>query len=226
MNCMHKVFFILLGLVFWGTAYGAFNDIDQTYSAKDIKKIHVEHTEGKIHVSGANTDSIKVKARKTNGDKTCTTQVSIKGSVLEIKTARSVFGRIRCAVDLDLVVPQDLAIEGSIGASFMDIKNVASDLNLSIGAGAMEAVIGSNNAKIKVGAGKVNVRWFKKIQEGNVDLEVGSGLMTIILPAGMIVDASLEHGMGSVTNDVETSSKSKFKIKGKVGFGNIIAKYQ
>lgn len=218
--------FSTLTLVFFPGWGGHAMDIDQTYSAKGITKIKLEHTEGSIHVAGTKTDSILLQVKKINGDQTCITRVVPKDSVFEIKTVRSLFGRITCEVDMNLVVPKNLPLEGYIGASNFEVKDLLGDLNLTVGAGSIEGAIGSSHTKLKTGAGQINLRWLERVENGLVDLEVGTGLVTLEFPKGTVVDASLESGLGSISNEVETSSKSLFKLKGKIGFGSVRLKYR
>lgn len=199
-------------------------EINQAFPASTIKNLVLTHTEGSITVSGKNTDTINVQTTKRAGDNSCITRTTASGSSLEVKTDRSLFGQITCKVDVVITMPKQTNIEANVGAGKIVLINVGGNLKVSLGAGSISGDIDSGTSKVKIGAGQIDLVWNNLPVSGGFDFEVGSGDVNLNFPKNSVINSNITKGMAMLSSHIQTSPDAKFRVVGKLGFGNISIK--
>lgn len=200
--------------------------IDQDYPATGVHSFEISHTEGNVTLSGGDDKNIHIKANKISGDDACVTQIQTIGNAFFVKTDRSVFGDFDCRVNINALIPKGLSIKGNMGAANTTLEGLEGNIELHVGAGSVLGNVATKTTLLEVGAGKVDLTWTQSLTQGSIDVKNGAGDVNFQFPQGMVIDAHLKQGLGFITNSVQNSPSSQFKINGKVGFGRIQLQYK
>ncbi|GEM_PF-3622192 len=205
-------------------AHAAFADT-QTYPAAGVKILRLDQNEGYVHITGINNDEIKITITKTKGGDKCTAEVKPNDDgAFIVRTKHTILRSLTCDFEIALVIPQNLAIEGKVGSSKIELAGVRGPLNLDVGAGQVLGNLASSNAHISVSSGKILLMWTEKPEAGVLDLSVAAGKMELQFPKDTVINMALKKGIGKLTNDLTTNRNAPLTVKGTLGVGSITLK--
>lgn len=199
-------------------------DTDQTYPASGVKMLKVAHDEGSVKIEYAKTNTIQVKTRALKEGGSCKTDIKRNGSDFVVNTDKTAWRD--CVREVLMIVPEGLQTKVDAGAVDVQLAGVGGDLELNLGTGTVNGTTSSKNSRIKLGAGTFNLSWEKQMSEGLIDIQVGTGQANLRFQRGTVADVDIGSGIGSVRNDLGTSSSSSFKIHGSLGVGSITLGYK
>ncbi len=197
---------------------------DETFPASGVKMLRVAHDEGSVKIEYAKTNTIQVKTRALKDGGSCKTEIKRDGSDFVVNTDKPAWRD--CVREVLVIVPEGLQTKVDAGAVDVQLTGVGGDLELNLGTGTVNGTTSSKNSRIKLGAGTLNLSWEKQMTEGLIDIQVGTGQANLRFERGTAAAVDISSGIGSVRNDLGTSSGSAFKIHGSLGVGSITLGYK
>ncbi len=192
-------------------------DLQQALPAEQTSLLSIEHYAGNVTVKGDDTETVRVAARNRDVGLTCKTEVTSSEGKIVVTTSKAFFDPSSCEVDMDILVPRRMSINGKVLKGNLNIMNIAGDLHVTMGLGTFSGRVQSQQTYVKMGMGHLNLRWLSLPPKGRVDIEAGVGDVLLEFPRGSVIDAEFEGGISKVTNEVETSSEAGMKLSAKTG---------
>lgn len=213
------------------------------YKATDIKGLGIDIQAGEIKINATEEPMAKVVATKIKGPESCLVKTNLKDSLLLITAPREkkLFGFFGqdCQINIEVFVPKEIAvnidigggdvkvdgIKGSLsadlGAGNIDLKGEFLKVNIDNGAGNISVEGLAGDGTIDAGAGNIDVALSKVPSEGNLNVDAGTGNVTIVAPADSNINATTSAGVGETKNEFGSSPQAKYKISADSGVGNI-----
>lgn len=202
-------------------------DDETVYSSQGIDRLEISHPSGSIKIVGADTNQISVKTRKITGDSNCYTEMGRNGSSFVIDSShQTLWGDNDCNIDMELIVPQALAVDGKIGFSRLDLSGLEGDLSLNLGSGSIYGTVSSQNTHLELGQGVVNLAWDHVDHNGTIDLQAGAATVTLSFPQGTVLNPHIKTGLARYSNVLPISQNADFTVTGKVGIGSLTFQYR
>lgn len=200
-------------------------DDETVYSAQGVDRLKIEHPSGAIKIIGADTDHISVKTRKISGGGNCYTETRKDGGSFVIDSShQTLWGENDCNIDMEIIVPRALAVEGEIGFGRLDLSGVDGDLSINLGSGSIYATVSAKNTHLELGQGVVNLAWDHVYDGGAIDLQAGAATVTLSFPQGTVLNPQVETGLTQYSNALPTSRNANFDVTGKMGIGSLTFK--
>jgi hypothetical protein len=176
---------------------------DLELSADGVEMFEIDAGAGDIIVNGdPNAVDIKVKALiRVDDDEEGARAMIAKNLVLKLETKRGkakldayfddhFWHNENAAVDLEVQIPQGLAIFVDDGSGPMHIEGLSSDVGIDDGSGSI-VIIGAGRVKIDDGSGSINITSVT----GDVMVEDGSGDIKIRDVGGSV---TIDDGSGGI----------------------------
>jgi DUF4097 and DUF4098 domain-containing protein YvlB len=222
--------------VFTGTPAPEFRE----YQALGVEKILIENTSGTVTVTPMTVDKIEISVTKRKFPEKCT-YLTEKTEYAEVSVRVEKAIGEECEVDIDMKVPKDVDLNIWSGSGKVDIKGIEGNLTFNVGSGSITAdgkfkkVVGkagsgrvdlsglTSGGNISVGSGPVFLR-FLEYPMGRMDVKTGTGDAHISFPEGSKINAQLDTGAGSVSNELGNSESAEFGITVKIGSGDLNVK--
>lgn len=244
---MLKIATILL-TTFATMSLPVYADEELTFPAHNLQLIDIQNAQGNIHVesvTGSGNDNVSVKLTKGEYLNSCrfTTELKSRRLVIISKANNKLFGKDICKLDIAVKIPKSMDLELRVGSGDVAIENVSGLVDYKIGSGnlslknvttsKMIGRTGSGDVSVegtieevdlKIGAGDVSLTYRTTPVEGSVEVKIGSGTTTVVLPENSSVSSKFKSGTGSLTNEFQNNSNAKFKISGTTGTGDMVIK--
>jgi hypothetical protein len=195
------------------------------FPAAGVKKLELDHHAGSVTIIGTDADTLSVGSVERDVGKTCHTEVELSGDTLEVDTNRGFFDGGPCEVDVIVTVPNGAAILADVDKGVLDMRDIAGDVVVRMGAGTLNARVTSSDVKVRMGAGNMFLRWLSLPEKGNVSICGGLANTTLSFPSGAVVDANITSGFSGVSNSIRTDPDAGMKVSAKIGMANVILKY-
>jgi DUF4097 and DUF4098 domain-containing protein YvlB len=174
----------------------------------NITRLVLTGTEGKVRVhTGDGPVTVAEKISFTRQEPT--TKHRVEGSTLYVdvdgcgKTAR----RDRCDVSFDIRLPGSTAVEVTLVAGAVDVRDLSGDLKVETTAGAIEASgLRSQNVDVRTEAGEVTLT--HQVAPAQTSARTRAGTVTVRLPGSdsYAVDATTDAGRKVVSVSVDPAS--------------------
>jgi hypothetical protein len=214
--------------------------------AQKVQSLSVSNPDGNINIGVTSSESASLQLKPTQLPEHCQLKSELNGGqwIVELKASKksgfwSWFSSPSCQVDLEIKVPEKLAMEIKTGSGNVRVAAVHGPIEMKVGSGnvwadanitQLDAKVGSGNmeinglsgkARIKIGSGNLKMSCPNPIDKGELAINVGSGNARIFFPEGTRVDADVKLGSGSVTSELSQDPTSQLKLKARAGSGNI-----
>jgi DUF4097 and DUF4098 domain-containing protein YvlB len=233
---------ILLSTLLCGQTLHASEELN--FQASGIHTLEIENQDGNIRIEGSQSSTFQISLNKIEF-KNCSLSTERKEGrlVISSKSKNKIFGRETCRLDVSVKAPKQVDLDVKLGSGDVSVANIEGKFDMKIGSGdvamtdaeishldlrsgagnvSVAGYIGSGD--IKVGAGNIDVSYNKNPIEGLLDLKVGSGTTTILLPNSSKISSKFKSGTGSLTNELKDSPDAKYKISGTSGTGDMVIK--
>lgn len=212
-------------LVLWGCLLGMVASAamvqEKTFPTSGIRTVMVEHAAGDVEIIAGAPEVMSVQVAQLPGNAVCATSTEKVGSTFEIRTRAVGAVPGKCSVDLRLTIPKTMAIEATIGAGNVDLRNIAGKLTLSLGVGSITGNVDLKTAKITLGDGPLALSWNSMPARGDLDLKVARGDVTLSFPKGSAISTTLTPTPAPISSQVSIDANAPFKVTGTVGAGSI-----
>lgn len=232
---MSSILFLLAGLAFAET---------REFDVKNLKKLAVENTSGKIVVSATDDAKATVDYSKKQFSDSCKMSLDMQGDTLVAIVARSGGIQVKedCVVDFKIRVPKKTNVDLKVGSGSIALIGTEGELDCRIGSGTLKADgafttvkcdAGSGgleingikgSAQLAAGSGPVRARFTEVPNKGELEVRTGSGNATVVVPKGAKVKTALFAGSGSVHDDVGNDPKAGYRVSMRAGSGDLSLK--
>lgn len=207
---------MLCGFAAAAAADGAYEEPrDLSLNASGVERLVVNAGAGELRVTGAaESDTIVVKAliripnadaekahRIIEDDLTLELVRDGENARLEAQFKAGLFARQSGSVDLDVTVPERLALDIDDGSGAIEIEGVLGDIGIDDGSGSITLRSSGGNMTVDDGSGAVTV----EDAGGDLVIDDGSGEIAVRRVAGSvrIDDGSGDIIVGGVAGDVD-----------------------
>ena len=233
--------------------WGAFNIVDllahetrtvtDVVEAEGVSLIDIDNTNGRVIVTGTDTDKITIVARISDGLRATGNSSRVVDDRLEIRGTCPLVGSMWCSVDYRIEVPADIDLDINAdddrvevvdmrGALTIDDDNGSIEIHGAVGPlkaatdnGSIHATgIRSETVSADSDNGSVEIVMLTPPQELQASTDNGS--VTVVLPDtpdAYAVDADTDNG--SVHNDVRTDPAGARTITLSSNNGNVTVRY-
>ena len=183
-------------------------------SADDLKWLHAEVGAGKLSIKGVRgQNNVQVEAdihSYRNTDYTLTLDKDGKQAKLVAKFDSSFSFNRSPYIDLEVTVPEAMALDLHDGSGSIDVTGVAADIHIKDGSGNIN-VTGGQEIEIKDGSGSIT------IENAQQDISISDGSGNIDIDGGQAIE--INDGSGSIN---VRNSQGELNIDD--GSGNIAVK--
>lgn len=217
--------------------------VTKEFKSADVRGLSVANGSGKITVTGSDSGKALVTADKIKFEKNCVLNMDQTGTALRIEVKQtSLFKRADCQVDIDIQIPRAVDLDLKTGSGSISVKGTKGkvvyragsgdvdfdaeiiSLDGATGSGSVRAVGLTSNADLKVGSGSVNLVYSKKPESGKLNIEIGNGDATVLIPSNTKMTTAFKAGSGQLTNEIGDTPGAAFTIAAKAGSGNLLVK--
>ena len=233
--------------------WGAFNVVDllahevrtetEVVEAEGVSVIDIDNTNGRVVVTGTDTDQITIVARISDGLRATGHSYQVVDDRLAIRATCPLFASMWCSVDYDIEVPAGIdldinADDGSVevvdmrGALTIDNDNGSIDIQGAVGPlrattdnGSIDATgVRSETVSADSDNGSVEIVMVSPPRE--LEATTDNGRVDVVLPDtpdAYAVDAATDNGR--VRNDVRTDPAGSRTITLSSDNGNVTLRY-
>jgi hypothetical protein len=236
-----------------GLGWGAFNVVDllahgirtstEVVAAEGISVIDIDNSDGRVVVTGTDTDEITIFARISDGLRPTGHSYQVVDDRLEIRGTCPLLGSMWCSVDYRIEVPADVDLDIDVdddrvevvdmrGALTIDndngsivIRGAVGPLTATTDNGRIDAT-GVRSARVSADSDNGSVEIVMVAPPEDLRATTDNGSVDVVLPdtaEAYDVDASTDNG--SVRNDVSTDSTSSRTITVSSDNGNVTVRY-
>jgi hypothetical protein len=128
---------------------------EESFPAAGLATLDVEGTSGSITITGAETDTVHVRAEISDGLRKTGESRQVVGDTLELHSTCPNFGSDWCRVDYEISVPRDLVVVINSDNGSVDISGLSGPVNIDTDNGAVdladlsgEVHVASDNGRI------------------------------------------------------------------------------
>ena len=240
---------LTIGAFGWGT----FNVVDllahevrtvtEVVDADGVSMIDIDNSNGRVVVTGTDTDEITIVARVSDGLRATGNSYRVVDDRLEIRGTCPLLGSMWCSVDYRIEVPADVDLDIDVdddrvevvdmrGALTIDNDNGSIDIRGADGPlrattdnGSIDAT-GVRSATVFADSDNGSVEIVMATPPQQLEASTDNGSVTVVLPDtpdAYAVDADTDNG--SVRNDVRTDPASSRTITLSSDNGNVTVRY-
>ncbi len=233
--------------------WGTFNVVDllahevrtvtEVVDADGVSMIDIDNSNGRVVVTGTDTDEITIVARVSDGLRATGNSYRLVDDRLEIRGTCPSFGSMWCSVDYRIEVPADVDLDIDVddnrvevvdmrGALTIDNDNGSIDIRGADGPlrattdnGSIDAT-GVRSATVFADSDNGSVEIVMTTPPQQLEASTDNGSVTVVLPNtpdAYAVDAVTDNG--SVRNDVRTDPASSRTITLSSDNGNVTVRY-
>lgn len=222
--------------------------VTKSFESKGIQSLNVVTATGNIVVKTSADQKINVSANKIKFDKECTLVMEQVGSEIKVEIQDQKysgflsFNSPRCEVDVNVTVPEKLALNLITGFGSLDVKGIIGPIQYLTGSGKIdlegdlalvEGKSGSGDTEIKgligdadiaTGSGSVTITLSKVPEKGHISVKTGSGETVVYAPAQSKINANLKTGSGQMVNELGSAPDAAYTVSVKTGSGDLTLK--
>ena len=209
----------------------------QTTAFDNIQSVYIQNTSGKIDIKAEGT-KVSVTTDKINFGTQCELNTKADKGQLFIEAKKKSFFASDCVIDFLIRVPRATNLQILNGSGDVSINDVSGKVRFNLASGSLHANaplhdfygetgagdIMINNAagpgKLQTGSGAIMINFIGK-PTGRLQLESGSGDMTVVLNKNVEAYASLSSGSGKLQTENPVVPGAPFLIDANSGSGNL-----
>jgi hypothetical protein len=240
---------LTVGAFGWGTlnvvellAHGV-TTVTEVFDADGIATIDIDNSNGRVVVTGTETDEITIVARVSDGLRATGHSNRVVDDRLEIRGTCPVLGSMWCSVTYRIEVPADvdvdidadndrvevvdmrgaLTIDNDNGS--IDIRGADGPLRATTSNGSIDAT-GIRSATVFADSDNGSIEITMAVPPRQLEASTSNGSVTVVVPDtpdAYAVDADSDNG--SVRNDVRTDPASSRTITLSSDNGNVTLRY-
>ena len=188
-------------------------------------------------MSHTSSDEVSVAMTEIEVSPSCEIRVETVGRTLVVEARRE--GSVgRCRVDVRMAIPAGLPVHADVGAGEVTLGELATRLDLSLGAGDVRGSVEGNEVHVSSGAGDIelyglsaavsastgtgNVHLrFARAPAGTIEASSGVGDVEVHLPVDTAADTSASTGLGKVEQGLTHLPGAATVVRASTGLGNV-----
>ncbi len=233
--------------------WGAFNIVDllahevrtvtEVVDAEGVSVIDIDNTNGRVIVTGTETDEITIVARISDGLRATGNSSRVVGDRLEIRATCPLFGSMWCAVDYQIEVPAGIDLDINADDGRVEVVDVSGALTIDDDNGSIDIRGADGPLRATTDNGSVHATGVRS-ETVSVDSDNGSVEIVMVTPPRAL-EATTDNGRvdvvlpdtpdayavdidtdnGSVRNDVRTDPTSSRTITVSSDNGSVTVRY-
>ncbi|MDN5796535.1 MAG: DUF4097 domain-containing protein [Intrasporangium sp.] len=148
----------------------------------------------------------------------------VNGRTLEIDSQCSGF-LSPCSVDYQVTVPEGASVTVDVDSGDVALTGTLGAVQTKTGSGDIDASgLTATNTVLRTGSGDLDLSF--AVAPGAVDLETGSGGVTMAVPTGDAYRVDVSTGSGDEDVNLDTSQSSSRTIQVRTGSGDVTLEYR
>ncbi len=210
----------LIGLLFLAGCPGPLQTDSESWEIEEaFDRVVLDAGVGNVSVLGEAREGAEVDAMRSWRRRAPTVEVWVEGNALWVE-ALCEGQTSHCQVDLDLVLPEGVEVEMSLGVGDVTLSDLGGEVTGEIGVGNVEATaLAGPEVTLEVGTGSIDLAHQGPFDR--IDTTTGVGGIDLEVPAGAY-DLDLATGVGSVdTEGVTDEGSADSVIRARTGTGSI-----
>jgi DUF4097 and DUF4098 domain-containing protein YvlB len=236
-----KIIFLFLSAIVWTWGVDAAPERAE-FDARGTKEIELKNAAGNVSISVSSGEKIVVMVDKKDfTEENCELQMEHSRDEFEIEVKKRRW-RGECRADFDIQVPARMKLDFELASGDLLIRGIEGELDLRLGSGnvdaeglffKVDAKAGSGSIRVlgligkgefKTGSGDVDVQFDPRIDRhlrSDLEVQTGSGNVTVSLPEDFGVKSSIRTGSGRITQEVTDRPGANYQINLRAGSGSI-----
>lgn len=233
--------------------WGAFNVVDllahevrtvtETVDAEGVSVIDIDNTNGRVIVTGTETDTITIVARVSDGLRATGNSTRLVDDRLEIRASCPLIGSLWCSVDYRIEVPAGidldinaddgrvevvdmrgaLTIDGDNGS--IDVRGAEGPLRATTDNGSVHAT-GIRSETVSADSDNGSVEIVMAASPQHLEATTNNGSVEVVIPDTPDTYAvSVDTDNGNASNDIRTDPTSSRTITASSDNGNVTVRY-
>jgi len=231
---------IVIAIVLLTGAVGASaRDYSLQVDASEVNRVDLDVNAGDIRLVGVSDDHVSIRVKEIDVSENCEVSLEHKGSTVEL-TAHIERHLLRehCELDVEIRLPASVPVNLALGAGDVDLEDLGSALRASVGAGSVEGRIRGEQVILATGAGDIEIAGlvstvrartgagnielqFDKAPQGTIHANSGVGDVEVILPPSSKINARTSTGLGSISQEFDSSAAATTVIEATTGIGDV-----
>ena len=128
---------------------------EQSFPAAGLASLQVDGSSGSITVTGADTDTVHVRAEISDGLRKTGETRRVVGDSLQLHSTCPNFGSDWCRVDYEISVPRDLAVVVGSGDGSVDVSGLRSPVNIATDNGSVDLADLAGDVRVSSDNGRI-----------------------------------------------------------------------